>query len=103
MSRWKALESESPIHRVLSSRNVMLLAQPEKEDVWPVFGIFIKKLIETNVLDINSLSDQCVALFRQDWPVVNIFNSITNLINVDYGRHCLRELTNLLAFICSLY
>ncbi|KOC68849.1 Codanin-1 [Habropoda laboriosa] len=69
MSRWKALELDSPLHRIFSSRNVMLLAQPEKEEIWPVFGRFIKKLIEKDVLDINSLSDQCVALFRQDWPV----------------------------------
>ncbi|XP_076753988.1 codanin-1 like protein dlt isoform X2 [Xylocopa sonorina] len=69
MSRCTALESDSPIHRILSSRNIMLLAQPEKEDTWPVFAKFIKKLIKKNVLDINSLSDQCVALFRQDWPV----------------------------------
>ncbi|CAL7952462.1 unnamed protein product [Xylocopa violacea] len=69
MSRCKALESDSPIHRIFSSRNIMLLAQPEKEDIWPVFAKFIKKLIKKNVLDINSLSDQCVALFRQDWPV----------------------------------
>lgn len=72
MNRCKTLESDSPIHRILSSRNVMLLAQPEKEEVWTVFGKFINKLIEKNVLDINSFSDQCVALFRQNWPVVNI-------------------------------
>ncbi|CAK9815252.1 CDAN1 [Anthophora quadrimaculata] len=69
MSRWKALELDSPMHRIFSSRNVMLLAQPEKEKIWPVFGRFLKKLIEKDVLDINSFSDQCVALFRQDWPV----------------------------------
>ncbi|XP_068987367.1 codanin-1 isoform X1 [Bombus flavifrons] len=68
-NRCKTLESDSPIHRILSSRNVMLLAQPEKEEVWTVFGKFINKLIEKNVLDINSFSDQCVALFRQNWPV----------------------------------
>lgn len=69
MNRFKALESDSPIHRIFSSRNVMLLAQPEKAEIWPMFGKFIKKLIEKDVLDVNSLSDQCVALFRQDWPV----------------------------------
>ncbi|XP_017885679.1 codanin-1-like [Ceratina calcarata] len=69
MSRCKALESDSPIHRIFSSRNIMLLAQPEKAEIWPMFGKFIKKLIEKDVLDVNSLSDQCVALFRQNWPV----------------------------------
>lgn len=69
MERWKAMELDSPMHRVFSSRNIMLLAQPENEEIWPFFGKFIRKLIERNVLDIDSFSDQCVALFRQDWPM----------------------------------
>nr|XP_012154190.1 PREDICTED: codanin-1 isoform X2 [Megachile rotundata] len=69
MERWKAMELDSPMHRVFSSRNIMLLAQPENEEIWPFFGKFIRKLIEKNVLDIDSFSDQCVALFRQDWPM----------------------------------
>ncbi|XP_006625046.1 codanin-1 [Apis dorsata] len=69
MNRYKALELDSSINRILSSRNVMLLAQPEKEEVWIVFGKFINKLIKKNVLDIDNFSDQCVALFRQNWPV----------------------------------
>ncbi|XP_076239408.1 codanin-1 like protein dlt isoform X2 [Calliopsis andreniformis] len=68
MNDWKILELNSPIYRIFSPRNVMLLAQPEREDVWPFFGKFIKKLIEKDILDVDSLSDQCVALFRQDWP-----------------------------------
>lgn len=72
MNRCKTLELDSSINRILSSRNVMLLAQPEKEEVWIVFGKFINKLIKKNVLDIDNFSDQCVALFRQNWPVVNI-------------------------------
>ncbi|XP_076162125.1 codanin-1 like protein dlt isoform X2 [Ptiloglossa arizonensis] len=69
MSRWKALELDSPITRIFSPRNIMLLAQPEKEEIWSFLGKFIKRLIEKEILDIDSLSDQCVALFRQDWPV----------------------------------
>lgn len=69
MNRWKVLELDSPIQRIFSPRNVMLLAQPERDDTWPFFGKFLKKLIEKEILDIDSLSDQCVALFRQDWPV----------------------------------
>ncbi|XP_053970890.1 codanin-1 [Hylaeus volcanicus] len=69
MSRWKALELDSPIHRIFSPRNIMLLAQPDKEEVWLFLGKFIKKLIEKDILNIDSLSDQCVALFRQYWPL----------------------------------
>lgn len=76
MDRWKVMELDSPMHRIFSSRNIMLLGQPEKEEIWPFFGKFIRKLIEKNVLDVDSFSDQCVALFRQDWPMVNIYFSV---------------------------
>lgn len=49
----------------------MLLAQPQNDTIWPIFGKFLKRLLETNILDGDSLSDQCVALFRQDWPIVS--------------------------------
>ncbi|XP_024875772.1 codanin-1 [Temnothorax curvispinosus] len=62
-------EDESPMHRILCSRNIILLMQPQNDATWPIFGKFLKKLLETNILDGDSLSDQCVALFRQDWPV----------------------------------
>ncbi|XP_076642378.1 codanin-1 like protein dlt [Halictus rubicundus] len=69
MDRWKALELDFPIYRIFSPRNVMLLAQPQKDYVWPLFGKFIKRLIAKDIVDIDGFSDQCVALFRQDWPV----------------------------------
>ncbi|KAL6431550.1 hypothetical protein ACFW04_007253 [Cataglyphis niger] len=62
-------KADSPMNRLLCSRNIMLLAQPQNDTIWPIFGKFLKKLLETNILDGDSLSDQCVALFRQDWPI----------------------------------
>ncbi|XP_029678867.1 codanin-1 [Formica exsecta] len=62
-------ETDSPMNRLLCSRNIMLLAQPQNDTIWPIFGKFLRKLLETNILDGDSLSDQCVALFRQDWPI----------------------------------
>ncbi|XP_020292800.1 codanin-1 [Pseudomyrmex gracilis] len=62
-------EIESPMHRLLCSRNIMLLAQPENDALWPIFGRFLKRLLDAKILDGDSLSDQCVALFRQEWPV----------------------------------
>ncbi|KAL0112710.1 hypothetical protein PUN28_012167 [Cardiocondyla obscurior] len=62
-------ENDSPMCRILCSRNIMLLTQPQNDAMWPVFGKFLKRLLETEILNGDSLSDQCVALFRQDWPV----------------------------------
>ena len=65
-------EDDSPMRRILCSRNIMLLMQPQNDALWPIFGKFLKRLLETKILDGDSLSDQCVALFRQDWPVVSL-------------------------------
>ncbi|XP_025073488.1 codanin-1 isoform X2 [Pogonomyrmex barbatus] len=62
-------EGDSPMHRLLCSRNIILLMQQENNEMWPIFGKFLKRLLETKILDGDSLSNQCVALFRQDWPV----------------------------------
>lgn len=69
INHFKIFEADSPMLRLLSPRNVMLLAQPESEETWITCGKFIRKLLEESVLDIEVLSDQCVALFRHDWPV----------------------------------
>ncbi|XP_014486058.1 PREDICTED: codanin-1 isoform X2 [Dinoponera quadriceps] len=62
-------QADSPIHRLFCPRNIMLLAQPENDTMWPIYGKFLRRLLEAKILDGDSLSDQCVALFRQDWPV----------------------------------
>lgn len=67
-------EDDSPMHRILCSRNIILLKQSQNDTMWTIFGKFLKRLLETKILDGDSLSDQCVALFRQDWPVVSEFN-----------------------------
>lgn len=107
MNRCKTLESDSPIHRIFSSRNVMLLAQPEKEEVWVVFGKFINRLIEKNVLDIDSFSDQCVALFRQNWPVPILKHLSKCLMEVVTGFKASDETTEkvkyLLGWIAETY
>lgn len=60
------------MHRLLSSRNIMLLMQSHNDAMWSIFGKFLKRLLETKILDGDNLSNQCVGLFRQDWPVVSI-------------------------------
>lgn len=68
----KSDQVDSPMRRLLCPRNVMLLAQPENDALWPIYGKFLKRLLEAKILDGDDLSDQCVALFRQDWPVVSV-------------------------------
>lgn len=79
-------EDDSPLHRLLCSRNIMLLAQPENNAIWSVFGKFLKRLLETKILDIDNLSNQCVALFRENWPVVSIRDKRYELLNENGKR-----------------
>lgn len=72
INNFKIFESDTPMLRLLSPRNVMLLAQPETDGSWLMCGKFLRRLLEESVLDIEFLSDQYVALFRHDWPVVSL-------------------------------
>ncbi|XP_024944847.1 codanin-1 isoform X2 [Cephus cinctus] len=67
-------DSNPSLKRLLSPRNILLLAQPNKEHVWTAFGQFLRKLLKENLLDIDCLSDQAVALFREVWPVPTLKN-----------------------------
>ncbi|XP_043668252.1 codanin-1 [Vespula pensylvanica] len=69
INNFKIFEADTPMLRLLSPRNVMLLAQPQTDESWLMCGRFLRRLLEESVLDIEFLSDQYVALFRHDWPV----------------------------------
>lgn len=85
LNHFKFMESDSPMLRLLSPRNIMLLAQPENEQAWITCGKFIKKLLETNILTIDSISDQCIALFRHEWPVVSTLSCF--VVDIQFSYH----------------
>lgn len=75
---WRLVLTKIPepgfsLSRILSARNVMILGKSSNIDVWIKFGQFIKLLLKEEVLSLECLSDQCVALLRQEWPTVRIF------------------------------
>lgn len=78
----KGDQTDTSLHRLFCPRNIMLLSQPENDALWSIYGKFMKRLLEAKILDGDCLSDQCVALFRQDWPVVSACNTIRSLIEV---------------------
>ncbi|XP_012280996.1 uncharacterized protein LOC105700032 [Orussus abietinus] len=65
---FNASEIDSALSRIFSPRNVMLLAQSGNNKVWSVIGQFVRRLLKEHVLFIETLSNQCVALLRQEWP-----------------------------------
>ncbi|XP_046742767.1 codanin-1 isoform X3 [Diprion similis] len=63
------LQKELILPRILSPRNIMLLANPQNPDVWLSLGKFIKRLLKEEVLNVEAFSDQCTMLLRYDWPI----------------------------------
>ena len=73
----KIPQSESPLLRLLSPRNIMILDESNHDEVWLKCGEFIKLLLKEGILSLESLSDQSVTLLRQDWATVGV-----NIINI---------------------
>ncbi|XP_066596391.1 codanin-1 [Prorops nasuta] len=65
----KSFQTEPLTFKLLCPRNVILLEETKNNDVWVYYGKFIRKLLEKDIINIDTLSDQCVALFRHEWPI----------------------------------
>ncbi|XP_048506807.1 codanin-1 isoform X2 [Athalia rosae] len=62
-------DKESILSRILSPRNIMLLASPGNANVWLALGRLIRRILQEKLLSIEALSDECTALLRYDWTV----------------------------------
>lgn len=76
-------ESDSPLTKILSPKNVVLLSQPSDNKIWITVGRFLKKLLNENILSIDLLNEQAVALFKDEWPIVSRF--FLNLFSIVYN------------------
>lgn len=71
IDRFNMSDTDSPLSRLLSSRNIELMACSRCSDVWLTCGKFIKKLIKEKILLVNSLCEQAVAVLRIEWDSVS--------------------------------
>lgn len=76
----KSLESATPLTRMLAPRNILLLEKSKTTKTWETLAIFIKKLLDSDLLTIDCLSDQCVAVFRDEWQVVSNISNNNNIV-----------------------
>lgn len=70
-----ALESDSDVNleffdRILCPRNIMLLSDGKSVDVWEAMATVLVFLLKYDYLSEDSLTEQCLAVYRQDWPQV---------------------------------
>ncbi|CAG9576975.1 unnamed protein product [Danaus chrysippus] len=54
--------------RILCPRNIMLLSETKSSDVWPAMAEILVYLLKHNFLTEDSLTEQCLAVYKQDWP-----------------------------------
>nr|XP_032525641.1 codanin-1 [Danaus plexippus plexippus] len=54
--------------RILCPRNIMLLSETRSGDVWPAMADVLVYLLKHNYLTEDSLTEQCLAVYKQDWP-----------------------------------
>ncbi|KAJ8666930.1 hypothetical protein QAD02_008592 [Eretmocerus hayati] len=69
IDRLELSDPDSSLSRILCARNIKLMAQSADENVWINCGKFLGRLLKEDILTIDSLSSQAVALFRNEWPV----------------------------------
>ncbi|EZA59508.1 Codanin-1 [Ooceraea biroi] len=93
-------EAESPMHRLLSPRNVILLAGSRNSASWSTLGKLLKRLLQTKLLDADDLSDQCVrTFFRQAWPV-DVMQFLSKCLNEAMdGFHATDEVTEKVKYL----
>jgi hypothetical protein len=71
---------DSSLFKLLSPRNITLMMQSDDDNVWINCGKFLSQLLKKNILSIDILTEQAVALFRNEWTIVRIQYIINNLL-----------------------
>lgn len=58
--------------RILCPRNIVILSTSKEKcsDVWEAMATVLVYLLMHNFLSEDSLTEQCLAVYRQDWPQV---------------------------------
>ncbi|XP_011502578.1 PREDICTED: codanin-1 [Ceratosolen solmsi marchali] len=86
IDRFKYSYPDSPLSRLLSPRNIMLMMQADNDNVWINCGKFLSQLLKMNVLSIDALSEQAVALFRNEWTIT-ITKKLSMCLNEAINRY----------------
>ncbi|KAF7988183.1 hypothetical protein HCN44_007677 [Aphidius gifuensis] len=71
---------------LLSPRNMKLFTQTFDPLVWQRYGILIRRLLKENLIEMENFSDQCIALFRHEWPI-NILRGVAQLLTETIDKH----------------
>uniref|UniRef100_A0A2A4K5Y8 Codanin-1 C-terminal domain-containing protein n=1 Tax=Heliothis virescens TaxID=7102 RepID=A0A2A4K5Y8_HELVI len=89
--------------RVLCPRNIMLLSENKSVDVWEAMATVLVFLLIHDYLSEDSLTEQCLAVYRQDWPQ-NILESLSTCmksVSARWSRSSTGKFTLFLDFLAE--
>lgn len=87
--------------RILCPRNIVLLntSRCASGEVWEAMATVLVYLLKFDYLSEDSLTEQCLAVYRQDWPQVSVANASYHYI---YYTECESKWPLLAAAVVSL-
>nr|XP_049707011.1 codanin-1 [Helicoverpa armigera] len=89
--------------RILCPRNIMLLSENKSVDVWESMATVLVFLLTNDYLSEDSLTEQCLAVYRQDWPQ-NILESLSTCmksVSARWSRSSTGKFTLFLDFLAE--
>ncbi|KAJ8707598.1 hypothetical protein PYW07_011275 [Mythimna separata] len=89
--------------RILCPRNIMLLSDGKSVDVWEAMATVLVFLLTHDYLSEDSLTEQCLAVYRQDWSQ-NILESLSTCmksVSARWSRSSTGKFTLFLDFLAE--
>ncbi|KAJ8706234.1 hypothetical protein PYW08_010860 [Mythimna loreyi] len=89
--------------RILCPRNIMLLSDGKSVDVWEAMATVLVFLLKHDYLSEDSLTEQCLAVYRQDWSQ-NILESLSTCmksVSARWSRSSTGKFTLFLDFLAE--
>ncbi|KAM3955173.1 codanin-1 like protein dlt [Aphomia sociella] len=101
----KELEMLEFFDRVLCPRNIMIFSDTKcpQADVWEALASLLVFLLQKDFLSEDSLTEQCLAVYRQDWPQSVLENLSTCMKSVSsrWSRSSTGKFTLFLDFLAE--
>ncbi|XP_041971286.1 codanin-1 [Aricia agestis] len=91
--------------RILCPRNIVLLSETKCKDtdVWDAVSVLMVFLLKHNYLSEDSLTEQCLAVYRQDWPqnILKNLSTCMKTVSSKWSRASTGKFTLFLDFLAD--
>ncbi|KAF9409304.1 hypothetical protein HW555_011286 [Spodoptera exigua] len=89
--------------RILCPRNIMLLSDGKCVDVWEAMATVLVFLLKHDYLSEDSLTEQCLAVYRQDWSqnVLESLSTCMKSVSARWSRSSTGKFTLFLDFLAE--